>query len=264
MKLFTIFGNPVSHSISPMMHNYALKGLKIDGNYTKTHLEDGSKLIQKFKSLGLDGANVTIPHKEFAYSLCDKPDEFAKTIGAVNTLVKKNNKIYGYNTDASGFYKAIESFGKIKTALILGAGGTSKAIATVLKKNSINIIVLNRSSKRLDYFKQNSIISYDLSNFKLDSYDLIINTTPAGLEDDSLPLNHNLLNQLMQKAKFAFDVIYNKKTPFLKLALENKLTCKDGSNMLLFQGVLAFNLFFENSLNNKDIEKHMKKAFLGL
>ncbi len=261
MKLFSILGNPVFHSISPKMHNLALEGLQKEGCYIRTKLEDGSKLINKFNELKLDGANVTIPHKEFAYALCDELDEFAKKVGAVNTLVKKDGKIYGYNTDAPGFYKAIGSFGEIKSALILGAGGTAKAIATILKKNSLHVEILNRSKNRLDYFKKNDFIAYSWDEFEPKAYDLIINTTSAGLESYLLPIDEKILNNLMQKAKFAFDVIYNKKTPFLQLAQKNNLTCKDGADMLLYQGVLAFNLFFDNKLNNNQIKKHMIKAF---
>ncbi len=243
------------------MHNLALNGLGIDGCYTRTHLEDGSKLIEKFKSLKLEGANVTVPHKEFAYELCDELDEFASSVGAVNTLVKKGSKIVGYNTDAPGFYKAIESFGEINSVLVLGAGGTAKAIATILKKNSIQVEVLNRSEKRLDYFKQNGFTTYSWDEFEIKSYDLIVNTTSAGLSDNSFPVDKEILNQLMKKAKFAFEVIYNKKTPFLTLAHQNSLTCKDGADMLLHQGVLAFNLFFNNKFTNKDIIRHMKGVF---
>jgi shikimate dehydrogenase len=261
MKLFCIFGNPVSHSISPKMHNLALEGLELDGCYVRYHLEDGKKIIDKFKSLQLDGANVTIPHKEFAYNLCDELDEFANKIGAINTLVKQNDKIIGYNTDAHGFFKAIEPFGKINSALILGAGGTAKAIASILKENNIHVEVLNRSKRRLDYFYKNNFIAYEWKEFKPKRYDLIVNTTSAGLSDNTLPLEERLLNELMQKAKFAFEVIYNKETPFLKLAKKNTLTCKDGADMLLYQGVIAFNLFFNKTLDENKITKYMKKAF---
>ncbi len=261
MKLFSIFGNPVSHSISPKMHNLAINGLSINGCYTRIPLEDGAKLITKFHSLQLDGANVTVPHKEFAYKLCDVLDSFAKKTGAVNTLVKKDGLVYGYNTDAPGFYKAIESFGKINNTLILGAGGTAKAIATILKEKNLHVEVLNRSKNRLQYFKNNDITSYSWNDFKVKSYDLIVNTTSAGLSDNALPLDEKLLNSLMEKSRFAFDVIYNKNTPFLQLAQENSLTCKDGSDMLLYQGVLAFNLFFDNKLDTRHIAKHMGKAF---
>ena len=243
------------------MHNLALNGLHINGCYIRSPLKDGSQIINRFKSLQLDGANITVPHKEYAYELCDELDEFAKSIGAVNTLVKKEKKIIGYNTDAPGFYKAIESFGEIKSALILGAGGTAKAIATILKKNSIHVEVLNRSKNRLEYFEQNGFLSFCWNEFKPKSYDLIINTTSAGLSDTNLPLDKEILNLLMSKSKFAFDVIYNKKTPFLALAKQNSLIYKDGSDMLLYQGVLAFNLFFDNKLNNEKITSFMQKAF---
>lgn len=261
MKLFSIFGNPVAHSISPKMHNLAFEGLHVKGCYIRTHLEDGSELIKKFHSLSLDGANVTVPHKEFAYKLCDELDDFASKTGAVNTLVKKDGKVFGYNTDAPGFYKAIEDFGDIKTALILGAGGTAKAIATILKEKNIEVTILNRSTNRLSYFKENHFKAYDWSEFKIAPYELIINTTSAGLKDEYLPCDKELLTSLMQKSKFAFDVIYNKNTPFLQLAKENNLTCKDGADMLLYQGVLAFNLFFDNKFDTNNITTCMKKAF---
>lgn len=262
MKLFSIFGNPVSHSISPRMHNLALNGLHVNGCYIRTKLEDGATLIDKFNSLKLDGANVTVPHKEYAYELCDELDEFAKKVGAVNTLVKKGNKIIGHNTDAPGFYKAIQSFGDIKSALILGAGGTAKAIATILKKKSIHVEVLNRSKGRLDYFYKNDFVAYSWDEFAPKAYDLIINTTSAGLSDNTLPVDEKVLNSLMQKSQFAFDVIYNKKTPFLILAKQNNLIYKDGADMLLYQGVLAFNLFYENKLNEEQITEFMKKVFI--
>ncbi len=260
-KMFTIFGNPVSHSISPRMHNMALEGMGLGGCYIRTTLENGSEIIDEFRSMGLDGANVTVPHKEFAYELCDEVDELASSIKAVNTLIKRGDKIVGYNTDAPGFYKAIESFGGVKSALVLGAGGTAKAIATILRRNSLHVEVLNRSKERLESFKESGFRAYSWDEFKVKSYDLIINTTSAGLSDNSLPMDEGILNSLMQKARFAFEVIYNKETPFLALARQNSLVCKDGADMLLYQGVLAFNLFFENRLDEKDITRYMKGVF---
>ena len=136
------------------MHNLALQNLDIDGCYIRHGFEDGSELLQRFHELKLDGANVTVPHKEEAFAQADILDSFAQEIGAVNTLVKKDGKVYGFNTDAPGFYKAIESFGKVKNILILGAGGTAKAIATILKEKNIPTTILNRSSKRLAYFEK--------------------------------------------------------------------------------------------------------------
>ena len=262
MKLFSIFGNPVTHSISPKMHNFALKDLGIDGCYIRTCITNPKELLNNFWALKLDGANVTVPHKEVAFNVCDEVDFFARKIGAVNTLVKKDSKIYGYNTDAPGFYKALSPFGKINSALILGAGGTAKAIATILRENGLHVKVLNRSLEKLTYFQENGFECSSWDDFKPEAYELIINTTSAGLCDTNLPLDKALLTTLMQKAKFAYDVIYNKQTPFLALAKENQLQSQDGSLMLLYQGVLAFNLFFDNKFNEKTIESSMKKAFI--
>ncbi len=210
----------------------------------------------------LDGANVTVPHKEYAFKLCDKTENLTSKIGAVNTLVKEDDEIVGYNTDAFGFFESIKPFKDIENALILGAGGTAKAIAFILNKNSINTSILNRSAKRLEFFAKSGFKTSTWDNFKDAKYDLIINTTPAGLKDENLPLDAQLLKSLMNRSKYAFDVIYGKTTPFIKLAKINSLPYKDGSDMLLFQAILAFNLFYKNRLETQIIKKEMKKAFV--
>ena len=115
MKLFAIFGDPVAHSRSPLMHNSVFKNLNYKACYTRVHLRDGSKLKETFFALGLSGANVTVPHKEAAYKACDEVRGFAKKVGVVNTLVNENGKLIGYNTDADGFMFAIKEFGEINT-----------------------------------------------------------------------------------------------------------------------------------------------------
>jgi len=235
--------------------------LKFNACYTKTFLEDGKQIISTFKKLKLDGANVTVPHKEYAFDLCDETKGIADKIGAVNTLVKESGKIVGYNTDAPGFFESIKSFSNINNALILGAGGTSKAIAFILNDHDIRTTILNRTEQRLGFFKSNGFDVFTWKDFKTDNYDLIINTTPAGLKDENLPLDKELLDCLMKKSYYAFDVIYGRITPFIKLAQKNYLICKDGSDMLLFQAVFAFNLFYKNQLKRDEIEKEMRKVF---
>lgn len=192
--------------------------------------------------------------------LCDEAIGISKEIGAVNTLVRENEKIIGYNTDAPGFLESIKSFATIKTALILGAGGTAKAIAFILRKNGITPTILNRSDERLIFFKENNFQSFSWDDFTQNKYDLIINTTSAGLKDEYLPLEKNLLNNLMQNSNYAFDVVYGKTTPFMKLAHKNRLSSKDGSQMLIFQAVIAFNLFYQNKFIPKIIESYMREA----
>jgi shikimate dehydrogenase len=261
-ELFAIFGNPVSHSKSPLMHNLAFQGLGFDGCYARYLLEDGNKLKETFFSLGLKGINITVPHKEYAYDACDVLDPFAKKVGAVNTIVEKEGKLYGYNTDAPGFLKAISEFKNVKTVLFLGAGGTAKSTSVILKEAGYDVTILNRSAGRLTYFKENGFQTYTFDDFKSQSYDLIINMTSAGLEDDSLPCPSRILEQVIPSAKACVDVIYGKETPFLKLAKTYKKPTKDGSDMLLYQGIIAFEYFTEHAFSFEEIKKHMSKAFI--
>jgi len=243
------------------LHNNAIENLNLDACYTRTLLIDSKEIISTYKNLKLSGANVTVPHKEYAFNLCDEVHGIAQKIGAVNTLITKKDKIVGSNTDAPGFFRSIESFKGINSALILGAGGTAKAISFILNSNAIKTTILNRSQKRLDSFKKAGFECYTWDNFQFDRFDIIINTTPAGLNNEILPLDKVLLSNLMSKSKYAFDVIYGKNTPFLKLAKQNSLLSKDGSDMLLHQASIAFNQFFENIYDLDIIENYMKKSF---
>ncbi|RUM68473.1 MAG: shikimate dehydrogenase [Sulfurospirillum sp.] len=260
-KLFAIFGNPVSHSISPLMHNYALQGLKIDGCYTRYRLEEGEKLREKFLSLQLSGVNVTVPHKEAAFTACDEIRGIAREIEAVNTVVLEEDRLIGYNTDAPGFLKSARLFGEIRSVTILGAGGTAKALAAIFHEEGTEVTIINRSEKRLHYFQERGYDCMTWESYRSHTSDLIVNTTSAGLQESTLPAPEALLNDLFSKAKYAIDVIYNKETPFMKLAKSSGLPVKDGSEMLLFQGVIAFNHFFGERLHEEEITAFMKQAF---
>lgn len=262
MQLFAIFGDPVGHSRSPLMHNHVFKTLGINSCYTRIHLSDGSKLRDVFFSKVLSGANITVPHKEAAFTACDEIRGIANEIGAVNTIINENGRLIGYNTDADGFIAAIQSFGSLRNALIIGAGGTAKALATVLRQNKIEPVILNRSSNRLDYFHKNGYQAYSWETFIPDAYNLIINTTSAGLSDDLLPVDASLLAELLSHARCAIDVIYGKETPFLREVKNAELPFKDGSDMLLEQGVLANHLFMNGTISTDTIRPIMKQSFL--
>ncbi|MBT6577622.1 MAG: shikimate dehydrogenase [Campylobacteraceae bacterium] len=260
---FTIFGNPVEHSKSPQMQNAGFEQLNFDGKYTKTHLEDGGIIKDVFLKNNLNGANITVPHKEDAFKNADEVRGMAQKIGAVNTYILEDTQVVAYNTDAPGFMKAIESFGNINSVLLLGAGGTAKAIAVALKEKNIEVTVLNRSQSRLEYFKELGCIAYTWDTFKVSQYDLIVNSTSAGLKDEDLPAPKNIIEQSIQNSKYAFDCIYGKKTPFLQLASQNNIQYKDGEDMLLYQGVIAFEYFTKQSASKDTIEamrKGLKKG----
>lgn len=261
-KLFTIFGNPVSHSKSPLMHNLSFNGLNYNGCYTRYKLEDGSKLRNKFFELNIAGANITVPHKEEAFKACDELDWFAQKVGAVNTIINRNGKLYGYNTDAPGFLKAIEEFKDVKKILFLGAGGTAQSTSVVLRDVGYEVTLLNRSAKRLERFKEDSFKTYTFDTFEDNiEYDLIVNMTSAGLEDEKLPCPIEILEKVIPNAKACIDVIYGKDTPFLKFAKRYNKSTKDGSDMLLYQGVIAFEYFTNHEFSFEKIENYMKRAF---
>jgi shikimate dehydrogenase len=262
MKLFTIFGDPITHSRSPLMHNTVFTLHGISGCYTRTHLTDGKQLRNVFFAQCLNGANVTVPHKEVAFALCDEVRGIAQEIGAVNTLCREGDRLIGYNTDADGFIAAIQSFGFLSTALIIGAGGTAKALAIALRHKGITPTIVNRSSGRLDYFKRKGFETYTAQTLTPQSFNLIINTTSAGLSDQELPLPHSLLIPLLESAKGAVDVIYGKETPFLTMVKNASLPYKDGLDMLQEQGVLANALFIDHQLSHETIRNAIRQSFL--
>ena len=261
MQLFSIFGNPVAHSRSPLMHNAVFKNSHYPACYTRTHLLDGEKLRETFFSLGLSGANVTIPHKEAAFNACDEVRGFAKKVGVVNTLVEENGKLIGYNTDADGFMYAIRDFTNVQNILVLGAGGTAKALVTRFLEEGIQVTVLNRSATRLEYFKTLDCEVATWDDFTLSSYDLVVNTTSAGLNSADLPAPKELIEQVLQNTHYVADAIYGKLTPFLERAKEKNIPYKNGADMLLGQGVLANALFVQGKLTKEEIQKSMQKSF---
>ena len=244
------------------MHNHVFKSLGFKGCYTRVQLKDGSKLRETFFALGLSGANITVPHKEAAYKACDEIRGFAQKVGVVNTIVNENGRLIGYNTDADGFIYAIKPFGKISTVLVLGAGGTSKALSARFIDEDMDVTVLNRSAGRLEAFAAAGFKTATWESIETKHYDLIVNTTSAGLEDEMLPAPMEILKPLLQNASFSADAIYGKVTPFLKLSAELGITAKDGSDMLLGQGVLANNYFTEGRYDLTEIERCMKESFL--
>ncbi|PHR58962.1 MAG: shikimate dehydrogenase [Arcobacter sp.] len=260
-ELFAIFGNPVKHSRSPLMHNHVFKQLHYNACYTRIHLEDGTKLKETFFEQKLSGANITVPHKEAAYKACDEVRGFAKKIGVVNTLINENGRLIGYNTDADGFLFAIEEFENIQKVLIIGAGGTAKALSMKLQDAGLKVSVLNRSKGNLEYFKTGGFETFSWDNCPLDTYDLVVNTTSAGLSDENYPAPLELLRPLLQKCSYAADAIYGKITPFLKLCKDLDITYKDGADMLLGQGVLANNYFTKEKFSLQEIKKQMQKSF---
>ena len=244
------------------MHNLAFKGLGFDACYTRYRLEDGATLKETFLNLKLKGVNVTVPHKEAAYNACDVLDSFAKKIAVVTTIAERDGKLYGYNTDAPGFLRAIADFTNIKTVLFLGAGGTAQSTSGLLRDEGYEVTLVNRSEGRLEKFRKDGFETYTFESFKPKKYDLVINMTSAGLEDENLPAPKEILDAVIPDTNACIDVIYGKETPFLKLAKSHGKLTKDGSDMLLYQGIIAFEHFTNYAYTFEQIKLHMEKAFI--
>ncbi|MDR1912036.1 MAG: shikimate dehydrogenase [Helicobacteraceae bacterium] len=257
MKLLAVLGDPIAHSLSPLMHNYVYQKNAIDAIYTRLRIADGKRLREVFEANDLYGANITVPHKEEAFRLADEVSQTAEKIGAVNTWVRNGARIIGHNTDAEGFMSAA-AIKSGETALVLGAGGAARAVAIALLERGIDFAVLNRSADRLAFFERCGARVFLWENPPNERFDLIINTTSAGLKDDSLPLEINALENYLKSAKGAFDLIYGKKTPFLRLAEALGVKAQDGEDMLVFQGAIAHSLFFGG--DRTKIAQDMKTA----
>ncbi|PAF54369.1 shikimate dehydrogenase [Helicobacter sp. 13S00482-2] len=263
MKQFCVFGNPIFHSKSPLIHNSVFykfaKEIGFSGFYGRYLLQDGSNLRRIFFDLGLCGANITIPFKENAFNQSDEVRGIASVVKSVNTLVLEGEKLIGYNTDADGFYHTI-SINNFKSALLIGAGGSAKALAYILREKGIEVFIINRSKERLEPFLSDGFKCSLIQDFLPMSFDVVINATPSGLKDESLPLSEDNLRKTLESSKMAYDLIYGIQTPFLKLAKSLGIFIKDGKDMLIEQGVLASYLFCDHKISTHEIRKQMKSV----
>lgn len=252
-KLLAVIGNPIKHSLSPLIHNYALQKLGLNSFYTRFFLPQyisSSDLASFILSSDLSGVNVTLPFKEICFKSLDSIQGIANEIGAVNTIVRKDEKLIGYNTDAEGFYFAIKSHNP-KHVLLLGAGGSAKSIATILYKNNINLTIANRSIEKLAYFNQfGETLSFTDLKDKTDNYDIIINATSASV-NGMLPMQEEYLISLLQKSSLAYDLMYQYgDTPFCALA-KRYTQARDGKAMLIYQGALALMYFHDMEMQDE-------------
>ncbi|WP_104695285.1 shikimate dehydrogenase [Helicobacter salomonis] len=245
---FGVFGNPIAHSKSPALHNKAFvdfaHALGFRGEYRTICLQEGAQLKAEFIKLGLSGANITAPFKEIAYELSDVTRGQAKEIKAVNTWVLEGEDLVGYNTDIEGFYAPLVLLPvPIKNALVIGAGGSARAVVHSLRAHGVHVSVANRSAQRLKAFQAQGLACFLSAELKPEPYDLVVNTTSAGMDGVSLPLESALLHALLNQARIAYDLIYSVETPFLQMAQDLGVHTLDGRAMLIAQAALSFGHF---------------------
>ncbi|MDR1195943.1 MAG: shikimate dehydrogenase [Endomicrobium sp.] len=248
-KLFAILGYPIKHSFSPLMQNAWFKKENLNCAYMSFETEPKKlkKTIEAVKVLGFCGINITIPHKTSIMKFLDHTDKASKFIGSVNTIVIKNGRLCGYNTDHLGFSADLISKNvkiKEKTVFIFGAGGAARAVIYSAKSGGAKKIYLaNRTyktaAKLAKEFKIEAIRADDIPE-KIAKSDLIINASACGMKKtDTLPFKINILKE----DAVIYDLIYNKPTPFMKAAKEHKIKFYTGEGMLINQGACGFKIW---------------------
>jgi shikimate dehydrogenase len=252
MKLFGVLGDPVSHSLSPAMHNAAFKALGMDCEYHAFRVSPGSlhDAIQGAFALGFGGLNLTIPLKEKALEIV-KPTELAKHIGAVNTVDFKKG-IIGHNTDGLGAMKALEGSGvqvKGKNVLLLGAGGAARAIAFTLAIEGAIVTIANRTPGRAkslakDVGRAGKISGCGLEDLKslIQNSEILINSTSIGMVPKVTETI--VTSDMMHQDLVVFDIVYNPlNTRLLQEAKKAGAKTIDGVMMLVYQGAEAFKIW---------------------
>lgn len=250
---YLLFGHPVEHSWSPLMHNTALEYYGIDAKYHAIDLEN-HELTDLAAYLNNDkflGANVTIPYKQVVGEYLDDIRSPASEIGAINTIVKKNHLLEGHNTDCDGFLAPLQKLEfdfKGDGAIVFGTGGASKAIVVALLELGIeNIYLVSRTPKRIssfNSFEQVDIVSYHQWSALAEEVVLIVNATPLGMHPDidKSPVRDSEIQFLHNR--ICYDIVYNPiKTKFLKQAKKAGATTIRGLEMLIQQGSRSFELW---------------------
>ncbi|MDQ0197220.1 shikimate dehydrogenase [Neobacillus ginsengisoli] len=251
-KLFAVLGDPIGHSMSPVMHNDLFSFYTIDAHYLPFQVKpaDVEVAVKGLKAIGAAGFNVTIPHKSTIIPFLDEVDDLALSIGAVNTVVNEAGKLKGYNTDGLGFLKGLEAYFPTvsgKKVLIIGAGGAARAIYFTLAKYNPEVVnIANRTIERAARLVEDcpfpissSAISLKEAEDHLGDYDLLIQTTMIGMypKISEQPL---CLSKLSTQAMVC-DIIYNPfETQFLHEAKRVGAKVQNGVDMFVYQGALAF------------------------
>ena len=270
-KNFGIIGNPIKHSLSPVLHNYWFKKYKLDAVYDIIEAEekDLADVVKKIKNKFLIGVNVTLPYKQKIINHLDRVVNEADTTGSVNTLfLDKNNLVVGENTDVFGlqaaFLKKIEN-NPNKKALVIGAGGVSPSVILSLKKSGVkNISIVNRTKEKCLFLKNKfnyiNILEWNNLQNELSKFDIIINATSLGLKNGyDFEVD---FTKCKSDATF-IDTIYNPlKTKTFKILEEKGIKVFNGLDMFIYQGQKSFYLW--NKINPEIDDELINKLLFEL
>jgi shikimate dehydrogenase len=263
-----LIGYPLSHSLSPKIHTAALQSCGFEGDYSLFPIQPEDKkglqdLLSRVCSGEIHGLNVTIPHKQNVIPFLDELTPTAQAIGAVNTIFLRENKLIGDNTDAPGFLADLKKFLTTETrrhgdlrALVLGAGGSARAVIFALINDGWKVTIASRRTEQAQQLADSftsyelshsiplgPITSFNFSNIDLSNIFLIVNTTPIGMSPntDQSPLPENLL---LPRHVSIYDLVYNpRETKLIKDARTQGLYASTGLGMLIEQAALSFEIW---------------------
>ncbi len=264
MKQVGLIGYPVAHSLSPAMQQAAFDACRIGARYVlwETPAVDLEERIASLRAPEMFGANVTVPHKERAFALVDECDALAARIGAVNTIVQRDGRLIGYNTDAPGFLRALREYGfepRGKRVVVLGTGGAARGGCVALLESGVEeLTLLGRMEAHLNALLHHlhalaveersktsvngALLGGDEVVHFLAGADALVNATSVGLKASDSPLLVDV--DVLPTTALVMDMIFNPpRTPLLQAAQEHGCATLNGLSMLLYQGAAAFELW---------------------
>ncbi len=275
-KQLGIIGDPVDHSFSPIMHNFISGETGNNYIYSAWHvkLESLGKAMDGVRALGIRGLNVTAPHKVAVMEYIDEVSEQAKLLGSVNTIVNRDGRLCGYNTDADGFYMSLEKAGievNKSKILIIGAGGVVKPVLIrLIQGKPESVTVVNRTvSKVYDLAERIAEQSGYKIKTELDEldFDIVINMTSAGMEPQTEKLPTDAIEPLkdlsfINDKTAVVDMIYNPdETLFLQEAKKRGAKTMNGLGMLIYQGIIAYELFTDTAVPDGMADRIKREVF---
>lgn len=274
MTIVGLVGSATETSLSPLIHNASFNYLGLDFYYLRLETEDLAELVERAKNLGLGGFNVTMPYKIEIIKFLDQLDDVAKSVGAVNTVVNREGRLIGYNTDVLGALSHLhqhlqtaglkpEQYLPGKLAVIIGAGGAARAIAFCLKREKCRVIIVNRTLSRAKSLAEEFKLEYaSFADLRELQPQILVNTTPLGSADliHLSPIDPSILQPKM----IVWELVYNPvRTKLLQEAEKRGCLTVDGLGMLVHQGAASFELW-----TGKKAPVHLMfevaKKYLGL
>lgn len=273
-QIYGVIGDPISHSLSPSLHNPAFAALGIDAVYVTFRVSPSSleDALRGLLALNVQGINVTVPHKSEVFQYVDEVTDTARRIGAVNTLRNDSGHWIGENTDATGFIRSLEPLGLSlpgSSVGMLGAGGAAKGVAVGLLEAGVSrLFISNRSFDRATVlaellkasFGQQSVSAVSLEELEKKELNLLVNTTTVGSDGHSSPAKLNRFDKLGAVT----DIIYRpSRTPLLLEAEKLGLPNLNGGGMLLYQGISAFSFWTRRTapeiIMRKALDEYLSK-----